>query len=83
MAITLYSFNSLDFEEQGNIVWDGQWLCKRNEEKYEIALYAVSDFYVEAYYNPVENRVEGFRAFKSATPLEPYLDQIDLSELDI
>ncbi|MBW6491893.1 MAG: hypothetical protein K0B15_11945 [Lentimicrobium sp.] len=51
----------------------------RFEEGFDINLYSLFDFYVEAWYNPEANEIEKFRTFKSLNPLEPYLDRIKLN----
>jgi hypothetical protein len=44
-------------------------------------LYALWSFYVEVFYDPEKNKMTKFRTFKSLTPLEPYLDQVELDDL--
>ena len=56
-------------------------LSSRAEGKMKYTLYALRNFYVEVFYDPEKNKMSRFRTFKSLTPLEPYIDQVELDDL--
>jgi len=51
---------------------------ERDDGEYNILLYQIDRFYVEAYIN-VELGTLRFRPFQSDTPLAPYLNLIEIS----
>jgi hypothetical protein len=80
--MTLYEFRSLTEEQQAEAVWNGVFLDLRAYLGLNILLYAIDEFYVEVYYSPSLNKIEGLRPFRSTKPLEPYLAQFNTDELD-
>ena len=80
--MTLYQFRALDPDAQADIVWRGTFLDGRTEGKRNILLYAVDNFYVEVHYSSASlNTIENLVPFRSTTPLLPYLNQLDSSEI--
>jgi hypothetical protein len=77
--LTLYDFNGMTDTEKGNAVWGGTFLADRFENDLTIQLYAVSNFYVEVFYDPQANQIVGFRAFNTKNLLVPYLAQINFN----
>ncbi|MBW6491967.1 MAG: hypothetical protein K0B15_12320 [Lentimicrobium sp.] len=76
----IYDFNILSNDDKADILWDrGVFMMNRSEDGFDINLYSLDDFFVEAWYNPEANVIEKFRTFKSLNPLEPYLDRIKLN----
>jgi hypothetical protein len=53
----------------------------RQECKFLISLYAVDDYYVELYLHKKYIQAVKITAFECIAHLEPYLAQIDLTEL--
>ena len=76
--MTLYEFIALDEMEQGKAVLKAPQIAERNDGDYNILLYQIDRFYVEAYIN-VELGTLRFRPFQSDTPLAPYLNLIEIS----
>ncbi len=75
----LYHFNSLDEKMQAEAIWEhGVHIADRIEGAFKLILYQIESFYVEVWYNPAENSILKFRSFSSTTPLEPYLEKIDI-----
>ncbi|RVU02069.1 hypothetical protein EOD41_08965 [Mucilaginibacter limnophilus] len=74
--MTLYQFNSLSPKEKEIAMINGEFLADRREESDTIALYAVCNFYVEAYYDNALNAVTMLAAFRSTDRLGPYLQHI-------
>jgi hypothetical protein len=46
-----------------------------------LSLYKLFDFYAEVHLNNDTNEIEKIRTFKSIEQLDPYLDEIDSTEL--
>ena len=65
MKIGLYECNVLTDIEKANMVLDhGTFMVKRHDDQHVINLYALSDFYVELYYDAKSNRIKKIRSFK-------------------
>ncbi|RZK27150.1 MAG: hypothetical protein EOO43_00520 [Flavobacterium sp.] len=80
--IGLYEYNALTHDDKGSMLWaNGTYLTMRQEGHYKINLYSLSNFFVEAWYDPDLNKINEFKTFKSRHALEPYYDFIDLSQL--
>lgn len=80
--MVMYDFIHLPEEEKLNITsHQGTFLMKRDHFGLMINLYGVDDFYVEVWYHPDLYYIQKITAFRSEKRLEPYLDQIELSEL--
>jgi hypothetical protein len=83
MDITLYEFNSSDEFEKGEALWElGVHVTERFVGEIGYSLYQLNNFYVEVLYNGDQNKISRFTAFSTNTKLEPYLDAIDISELN-
>jgi hypothetical protein len=79
----IYEFNILELEQQKKLVWtDAIFLTNRIELNFGLSLYKLFDFYTEVHLNNDTNEIEKIRTFKSIEALQPYLDEIDLSQLD-
>lgn len=80
--IGLYEYNTFPDDVKANMVWDkGTYLTMRTEGIYKINLHSLSNFFVEVWYEPTENKISQFRTFKSKNALEPYYNYIDLNQL--
>ena len=80
--ITLYEFNSLDEHEKGATLWEyGVSLFQRFEGETGYCLYQLYSFYVEVKYDHDQNKISKFTSFSTSTKLEPYLENIDISEI--
>ena len=77
--MTLYQFNSLKEVEKLRIILYLKPIAKRTDEMYSYDLYAVDSFYIEITYAAADCTLIGLRSFKTITLLEPYLEQIDIS----
>jgi hypothetical protein len=79
----IYEFNLLVLDQQTKLVWqDGIFLTNRIEQNFGLTLYRLFDFYVEVYLNNETNEIELIKTFTSIEPLAPYLDEIDINQLD-
>lgn len=79
--MTLYEFKQLDEMEQLEAVWESVQIAERFDKDYAIVLYQRDSFYIEVYYNRTENFIRNIRTFANVSQLEPYLYNIDISEL--
>ena len=80
--MTVYKFKKLEGVEQYINIWEnGVLLGQRKEEHYKILLFQLFSFYVEAYYNEEEKRLEKLRPFKGTAQLNSYLQQIDITDI--
>lgn len=71
--MTLYEFNSLDFENQYKAVIEHGTFLDNHVTKYErVNCYAIDKFFVEVIYNSEFNRITGFRSFKTGYLLDKY-----------
>lgn len=78
----IYEFNLLELDQQKKLVWkDGIFLTNRKEQSLGLSLYRLFDFYAEVHLNNDTSEIEKIRTFKSVEQLDPYLDEIDLTEL--
>ena len=63
--------------EQLEVIWESTEVATRKDNEWNVKLFSTGDFYIEVWY--FENgSMRGLRSFTSATPLEAYIDQIDL-----
>ena len=80
--ITLYEFNSLNDNEKHEAIMEyATHVADRIENHCKVLLYQFDNFYVELFYASWSNAIIKFRSFNSLEPLQPYLNQIDLSDL--
>jgi hypothetical protein len=78
----IYEFNILELEQQKELVLkDAIFLTNRLESNMGLSLYRLFDFYTEVHLNNDTNEIEKIRTFKSIEQLDPYLNEIDLTEL--
>ena len=78
--MTLFEFKQLDLDQQSEVTWEqGVHLSTRFHGIQAILLWQIDGFYVEMFYNRIENEVETLKSFCSTIPLTPYLSQIDIS----
>ncbi len=82
--ITLYEFNSLnDNEKHEAIMENASYVADRIENHSKVLLYQFDNFYVELFYASWSNAIIKFKSFVSQDLLAPYLDQINLNELQV
>ncbi|TSJ38912.1 hypothetical protein FO440_20660 [Mucilaginibacter corticis] len=74
--LTFYDFNALSDAEKADAVWQGTFLADREENGLAVQLYTVNSFYVEVFYDQLENKLVRFHAFSSKNFLVPYLAHI-------
>lgn len=80
--MTQYYFNLLDENLQAHIIREiGTFIFEREDKNHKISLYQIDAFYVEEYLHKHFNIITKFRSFRTTKSLEPYLKEIDISEL--
>lgn len=80
--LSLYEFNRNNHEQRIALVWKhGNFLEVRQSRSYHIGLYSMGKFFAEIWYRPADNEIELVRGFNSKAMLEPYLDQVDLTDI--
>jgi hypothetical protein len=78
--MTLFQFKQLENNEQGEVTWQkGVHLSTRFSGLHAILLWQIDSFYVEIFYNRIDDKIERLRSFRSTIPLGPYLNQIDIN----
>jgi hypothetical protein len=77
--MTLYQFLRSDEMEQIEAFWDGVLVGNRSEGAFVIECRQIDDFYVE--YKILGGHYIDMCAFKNTDLLQPYLSQIDISNL--
>ncbi|PTQ92409.1 hypothetical protein C8P68_1129 [Mucilaginibacter yixingensis] len=76
--MTLYEFNILSPKEQEIATVNGEFLETRKEAGQTVALYSISNFFVELWYDCTQNKITRLNSFKSISRLDPYVSQIHL-----
>jgi hypothetical protein len=78
------NFRQASFEEKCDwVTTSSNYLCYRKLGATKIYLYHTSDFFIEVYYSPAYKKILMINAFNNTEGLEPYLENISLSELNI
>jgi hypothetical protein len=80
--MTLYEFRMLEQDQHANAVWDGVFIDSRPDGEGSVALYDLGGFYVEVFYDNVNNKITVIKAFKTTKMLAPYLDSFNSEDLD-
>lgn len=79
--INFFEFRFLPDEQQSDyILNNGVFLCSIDSEEERIGLFRLFDFFVEIYYNKVNDQIINIKSFRSMEFLEPYLERINISE---
>lgn len=70
-----------NIEQIKSLTTKGVRLGNRTDEQYQITLYQIDGFYVEVHYHKIKKHVSHLGAFSTIEPLEPYLAEMDISNL--
>ncbi len=82
--MTLSEFNFFTPDQRVILVWrQGDLLATRDSGRYTFILYHMGEFFAEARCLLGQGRVEAVRGFTCRKQLDPYLEQIGLSELKL
>jgi hypothetical protein len=82
--VTLGNFKKLDYEVQLHFLYGSGVNLElyRTINEQEVVLYSLGNFYVEIYFNSQITRVLQLKPFHSVKKLEPYLPNVDISEIE-
>lgn len=71
--MTLYDFNSLDFNNKMEAVnQHGKFLDNISTNNTSINCYAINRFFVEVYYSSKQNKIVRIKSFKCGDSLDKY-----------
>lgn len=80
--MTQRQFSLLDKTQQRTyLLTEGTFLAERQTALYDLMLYDLHGFYVEAAFYKRSNKVAYFKILRNWNAVEPYLSQIDLNGL--
>jgi len=78
----IQQFDTLSKENQQQVLLkEGIFLAEREDGPFRIMLYQLNGFYVEVYFFKLYNKVAFFQTFEDTEVLQPYLDQVDVSNV--
>ena len=75
MMITHYDFLAMSETEQYEAVWKGTFLGDRKDGNLWVQCYSLESFYIEVYYDAVNNKLLRIESFTSIHQLGPYIAQ--------
>ncbi|WP_207493814.1 hypothetical protein [Aridibaculum aurantiacum] len=82
--MTLQSFDELGWEEQLQVIKEeGAMVGTRDDSIHYMHLYQLHSFYVELTYNKEDKELWRIGPFDHPVFLHPYLEQIDISKLQL
>ncbi len=77
-----YEFIDMCDRDKAFAIWHyGVFLVERRSRRHKIKLYAINDFFVEAFYKLGQDEISEINSFECLEFLDPYLDRITLDEL--
>ena len=84
MAIMeLYDFNRCNERQKTALVWAyGEFITVRIDGDCSVCLYHMEKFFAEVWYRVADNTTELVRGFKSNACLEPYLNLVDIRDIN-
>ena len=72
MKISLYEYNLLPEDEKSQMIWDhGTFITNKADDFKAVNLFSLSSFYVEIWYDRVNNKITQIRSFNSFKQLSP------------
>jgi hypothetical protein len=79
---TLRDFQGASFEKKCDwVTGNSNFLVARKLGEAKVYLYHAGDFFIEVYYSPKYKKVLMINAFNNVSGLEPYLENVSLSDL--
>lgn len=80
--MTLREFKTLTKQKQYRVIkYTGVHLASRTIANLTAELYQVGSFYLEAFFSTPGDELAFMKVFEDTTPLDPYLQTIDLQKL--
>lgn len=71
--ITVLDFNQMALEEQANVAITGTFLGDRQQGAVVVQLQRLDNFYIEVFYDPLQNEILRYEGFTSVARLAPYI----------
>lgn len=68
-------------DEQAEAASKGEYLGEREAKPYVIFLFNVDNYFVEVFFNELQNKITRVKPFKSINSLEPYLQTLTIEKL--
>jgi hypothetical protein len=57
---------NLSYNEQASFLWEnGVHIGERDEPEHKVLLYQIGGFYIEMFYNPINNTIKRIHSFSS------------------
>ncbi len=80
--ISISDFQILPFDKKCDFITVfADYIVYRTESDKKFYLYHMENYFVEVCYSPSQSKVLGIHAFKNSALAEPYLGEIDISDL--
>lgn len=76
----LSNFIKLAVDDQAEAASKGVFLGEREAKPYVIFLFNLDNFFVEVFFNELQNRITRVKPFKSVRNLDPYLDSLNIEK---
>ena len=81
--MNLTDFNRNNLQQKTTLIWEkGNFLAVRYSSNCNVCLYSMGKFFVEIWYRMADNEINSIKAFYNYSFLEPYLEMVDLSEIN-
>lgn len=78
-APTIDNFNQMNFDEKAWHVWHkATYLIVRQNEDYRVNLYYMNGYYIQLFYNIMQNKIERISATASHKVIDNFLEMIEL-----
>ena len=77
-------FSQSNFEKQcTTITFDGRLLVMKKFGIHKVYLFSIGNFFVEVWFNGAKKEIHGINSFLTLKGLDMYIDDLDLSEIDL
>ena len=82
--ISITDFRVMPFEKKCDVItFTCDYLLMRMAGECKVFLYYSNEFYIEVFYSPKNSKVLMINAFDKSIGLDPYLESIGLSDLNV
>jgi hypothetical protein len=71
--ITVLDFNQMALEDQASVAITGTFLGDRRQGAVIVQLQRLDNFYIEVFYDPLQNEILRYEGFTSVARLAPYI----------
>ena len=82
--LSFYNFCTLPSEEQSDFILEnGEFVFAIETGEYKVGLFYLFDFFVEVYFRYKDGMIIKINPFRDSNKLEPFLEHIDISALEV